>query len=533
MNKITKIFTVLLLFTMVNSALAQRFLTPIFSESQIIRHTGVQFGQNYEFFANPNGSLVNQNMIVYEPDPNVDTLSNRPVVVYIHTGNFLPPVLNGSPNGSPNDSAAAEICRQFARRGFVVLAPAYRLGWAPTSLDAEVRRSTLLQAVYRGIQDIKATVRFARKNADTGGNTYKLDPNRIILYGDGTGGYVGLAYATLDNFLKLLIPKFINQTTQQPYVDTLVTGNVEGFGGSKNVDNHAGYSSAVNMVINTGGALADTSWLSAGQVPMITFQTVRDPFAPYGTGIVIVPTTNEPVVEVSGGGVFPRIVDQLGNNCAFDTVTFTDPYSVKAASLYNQTVAYMDQPFTINTGTGSGLYPFLLPLVSTRLNNQGSPWQYWDSLALATSHGANGTNVHINSKQSNPDMSKAKALLYIDTIMGFSTPRVYRVLNLGDLSAGVYDCNNTSVFNTIKNTNAVKFYPNPASGVLHIEMNSSDAYISSVQVFDITGKTVLSENMNSLNTDYSLNTASFNGGVYFVNVKLNNGEQITRKVIIQ
>jgi hypothetical protein len=533
MNKITKISAALLLLLVANNAFAQRFLTQVFNDNQIIRHTNVQYGQNYEFFTNSNGAVITQTMNVYEPDPNVDTLSNRPVVIYIHTGNFLPPILNGSPNGSINDSSAAEICRQYAKRGFVVLAPSYRLGWLPTALDAEVRRSTLLQAVYRGIQDIKTTVRFIRKNAAENGNTYKIDPDRIVLYGDGTGGYVALAYNTLDDFLKLLIPKFINQNTQQPYVDTITTGNIEGFGGTKNIDNHVGYSSKINMIINTGGALADTTWMSAGQAPVVSFQTVRDPFAPYTTGIVIVPTTNEPVVEVSGAGVFQRINDQLGNNCAFDTVTYTDPYSIRAASLHNQVVAYMDQPFTINTGTGSGLFPFMRPLAAQRLQNEGSPWQYWDSVALAAL-GQQAINAHINSKQSNPDMSKAKALAYIDTIMGFSTPRIYRVLNLGNLSGGVFDCNAiNSVFNNTKGAAAVSMYPNPASTVLHIELKGTEGNISNVHVFDITGKTALAEKVFGERKTFSLNTAMLVEGVYFINVQLNNGERATQKVIIQ
>jgi hypothetical protein len=531
MNKTTKIFAALLLVLAANNAFAQRFVSEVFTDNQIVVHNNVQYGQNYEFFSNPNGAIVNQFMKVYEPDQAADTLANRPVIVYIHTGNFLPPILNGSPNGSNSDSAAVEICRQFAKRGFVVLAPSYRVGWLPTSLDAEVRRSTLLQAVYRGIQDVKATVRYIRKDAATSGNTYNVDAERVVLYGDGTGGYVALAYATLDDFQKLLIPKFINQNTQQPYVDTLVTGNVEGFGGTKNIDNHAGYSSAVNMVINTGGALADTSWQGAGQPAMVAFQTVRDPFAPYGTGIVIVPTTNEPVVEVSGAGVFMRKVDEFNNNCAFDTVTYTDPYSQAAFAMQNQTVDYMDAPFTINTGTGSGLYPFLRPLASQRLFNEGSPWQYWDSVALAAL-GQQAINAHISSKQSNPDMSKSKALLYIDTIMGFSTPRIYRVLNLGNLSAGVYDCNASSVFNSIKNAASVAMYPNPASSVLNIELKGTDETISRIQVLDITGKTALVETVTN-SKQYMLNMSTLTDGVYFVNVQLGNGEQTTRKVILQ
>ena len=43
------------------------------------------------------------NMDVYSPMG--DTATNRPLAIYLHTGNFLPPGLNGGINGSKNDSS--------------------------------------------------------------------------------------------------------------------------------------------------------------------------------------------------------------------------------------------------------------------------------------------------------------------------------------------------------------------------------------------------------------------------------------------
>src|SRR5690606_21747556 len=138
----------------------------------------------------------------------------------------------------------------------------------------------------------------------------------------------------------------------------------EGFGGSRNFDNHVGYSSEVNMVINIGGALADTLWMEAGQPPMVAFHCVRDPFAPYTSGVVIVPTTNENVVDVNGAGVFMKKANDFENNCAFDTMPGTDPYTARARSLYNQTIPYIDPAPSnfINTGEGEGLFPIIRPL---------------------------------------------------------------------------------------------------------------------------------------------------------------------------
>ena len=49
-----------------------------------------------------------------------------------------------------------------------------------------------------------------------------------------------------------------------------------------------------------GGAMGDSSWIEAGEVPMVSFHGVADPLTPYATAIVIVASTGDPIVEVSG-----------------------------------------------------------------------------------------------------------------------------------------------------------------------------------------------------------------------------------------
>ena len=88
----------------------------------------------------------------------------------------------------------------------------------------------------------------------------------------------------------------------------------------------------VQAVVNAGGALADTSWLEAGDAPMITFQAVRDPFAPFNEGIVVVPTTNGNVVEVQGANLFIQKANAIGNNDAIKNMPANDEYNKKAIS---------------------------------------------------------------------------------------------------------------------------------------------------------------------------------------------------------
>jgi len=133
-------------------------------------------------------------MDIYRPMASVDNSTDRPLILFLHTGNFLPAGINGSPNGNKDDSTAIVLCTEWAKRGYVAAAVNYRLGWNPLATNVEVRRGQLLNAVYRAIHDVKVAVRTMKDSSAI----YGIDPNKVTLYGEGTGAYVALAYETLD-----------------------------------------------------------------------------------------------------------------------------------------------------------------------------------------------------------------------------------------------------------------------------------------------------------------------------------------------
>ena len=319
----------------------ERYLSEVFTSAEVNVENDVTFGTNIDFltsdFSNPaaygpevmalqtdvstgqpipapffnpaDGSTVvkvtNVKMDIYEPDQAVDSETARPVFIFVHTGNALPPPLNGSPTGTRKDSSAVEICERMARRGYVAVSMDYRLGWNPLGSTVEIRRGTLLNAIYRAIHDVKQCVRSLKADA-AGANTYAIDPSKVVLYGEGTGGYITLATATLDDPAELFIDKFRPDPfdPNTSYVDTATVGNIEGFGGALCLYRPNGQNSDFNFCVNAGGALDDTSWLAPGDVPMVAFHTVFDPFAPFTEGVVIVPTTGEQVLPLQGSNLF-------------------------------------------------------------------------------------------------------------------------------------------------------------------------------------------------------------------------------------
>src|SRR5690606_16760636 len=98
-------------------------------------------------------------------------------------------------------SAIVEMCKQFAQRGYVAAAINYRLGWNPLG-NQETKASTIINAVYRAMQDGKAAIRFFRSDA-ANANIFKIDPDKIVLGGSNSGGYAALAAGALDKQTEL------------------------------------------------------------------------------------------------------------------------------------------------------------------------------------------------------------------------------------------------------------------------------------------------------------------------------------------
>ncbi len=490
------------------SGFGQRYLNEIFTNADLTITPNVVYGNNFQFLT---GAPVATDLLmdVYEPNQSIDPLSNRPVIVYLHTGSFLPPIVNGTPTGWRYDSTVVENCKQFARRGYVAIAATYRMGWNPVAVDQDVRTGTLLQAVYRSIQDAKACVRYIYKTSSGGGNTFGIDTNAIILGGQGSGGYIALAYATLDKTSEINLPKFLSNTNNatygfvqgQSYINQSLIGDFDGFGGNpalNNANNSVGYSDVVHFAFNLGGAIGDSIWLEPGDVPMVAFHVIGDPFAPYDNGVVIVPTTGQFVVNVSGSATVIRKANQFGNNNCFINAGFTDPYTVRAYQL---------------NGGQDGLFP-----LETNPAQQAGPWEWFDSTAtvmFAQALGypaSQGTTVYQNALITNPDMSKAKAMAYIDTIQNYVNPRIVYCLGLNNV--GIND--NQAV------AASIHAIPNPSNDNITINLTQQENKITSLQLFDVTGrvaKTINGIDANSI----VINRNGMDAGIYFAVIKTEHG----------
>ena len=93
---------------------------------------------------------------------------------------------------------------------------------------------------------------------------------------------------------------------------------------------------------------------------------------------------------------------------------------------------------------------------------------------------------------------------------------------------------NVSEHTAVNPMTATRVYPNPATNVLNIEVNASQASEMSISVFNIMGQNVMNQTV-SINTGMNtrpVNISELNSGIYFVTVKAN-GFENTMKFIVK
>ena len=181
-----------------------RYLDEVFSDVTVT--SDIQYGTNVTVITALQGlPPAAQPLVLDLYEPTGDTETERPLLLYFHTGNFLPIYVNGSPQGTKTDSTAVEICTRYAKMGYVVASVDYRVGWNPTAATQSERTLQLIQAAYRGVQDSRTAVRFFRKTAAEDSNPHGIDTDKIGMIGEGTGGYITMASAGISSYNDIIL----------------------------------------------------------------------------------------------------------------------------------------------------------------------------------------------------------------------------------------------------------------------------------------------------------------------------------------
>ncbi|WP_035561530.1 T9SS type A sorting domain-containing protein [Hymenobacter sp. IS2118] len=227
-----------------------RFDQPIFPDVTVT--SGVVYGSAPDFAGVP----TTLRMDIYQPTG--DVAPERPVIIFAHQGGFF--------IGSRTDAYMVKVCTQFAQLGYVTASIDYRLRFLPTGFNAPADTPQVARAAIRGMQDMRAAVRFFRQDAATA-NTYRVSPSRIVVGGSSAGGFMALEVGYLD------------KASEVPaYVGLAALGGIEGNSGNPD------YSSAVLAVLNLSGATEQPSIIEAGDAPLYSLHGTEDRTVPYLQG---------------------------------------------------------------------------------------------------------------------------------------------------------------------------------------------------------------------------------------------------------
>ncbi len=189
---------------------------------------------------------------IYVPSAAVDTCAARPMLVMVHGGAWV----------IGQKEWLETRARFHARRGMVVATLDYR----KTTQGALCNSPNPVQAWYRAAQDLHAALQYlASRTAEL-----KIDPNKILLYGNSAG-----AFTTLD--LALASPTEIATSYPQLAINE---------GALDAVSTHKTSTYRIAAAASQAGALFDGDWLkrAAGETPPALFllHANGDPTVPFG-----------------------------------------------------------------------------------------------------------------------------------------------------------------------------------------------------------------------------------------------------------
>jgi len=260
-NNILFCFVVLLSQHIIFAQCGDRYLEDI--SSTLITHKDIKYGNNLDSKDVSTDLLLD----VYEPEN--DTLSLRPLMIFVHGGSFI--------GGSRTDQSIDENAKYFARKGYVTANIEYRV--EQTNLLTPILnfadKNNWYKAMIRVVHDINATIRFFKKDVAENGNIYRIDTSQIILYGSSAGAIACLHSTYIDD---------LDEASVDFRKNFLALGGLEGNSGN------AGYTSrnSVKAIVSCSGAIDNLNYLNNNKdIKFIAFHHGIDLTVPYDKGCFV------------------------------------------------------------------------------------------------------------------------------------------------------------------------------------------------------------------------------------------------------
>lgn len=205
---------------------------------------------NVQYGFNTTMNNVPQTLFLDIYHPHEDSVSTRPLIIFMHGGAFF----------YGDKQEARNLCILFALKGYVTASINYRL------IDVPVVDSvTVTEAIVKAMGDAKAAIRFFVEDANTQ-NLFRTDTNFIFISGISAGGIIASHVAYLDT--TDVIPS---------YMMNLINQN-GGFKG--NSSNNTFYTTPIKGVVNFSGALLRKEFISEDEPALYSVHDQLDTVVP-------------------------------------------------------------------------------------------------------------------------------------------------------------------------------------------------------------------------------------------------------------
>ena len=252
-----------------------RYLDDVFENVDISE--GVVYGNApdlpFIFLFEWNTVDIDLDMDIYEPSN--DSELQRPAIIFLHPGAFF--------SGSNQSDDMVSLSIDAAKKGYVAISANYRLGLNIVSTYSGER------AVYRGVQDISALIRYLREHSED----LRIDSDKIFIWGSSAGAFIGLHLAYSDD-------------SERPE-STYGGGNDPDLGCIDCEGNNYNHNSRPNALVSCWGAIGSLDWIdSHDNIPAIMLHGTSDLVVPYDYGLPFTINIALPVVYGSN-----QIYDRL------------------------------------------------------------------------------------------------------------------------------------------------------------------------------------------------------------------------------
>ena len=450
---------------------------------------------------------TNQDLKLDLFEPVADTAAKRALIIFAHSGGFI--------NGTKDNQDMQALCDSFVHRGYVTASLDYRLNFNLLSSSSSER------AVWRGVQDGSAAVRFFKQNAAT----YKIDTANIFIWGSSAGAFLALGLAYIDD-------------AERPA--STFSGFLQPDLGCKDCSgNNYAYTSKVRGIISCWGATKDTSWIrNNNNIPVQLFHGSADGTVPYTEGYPF----GLPTISYVRGS--QQINEQLNRTSIYHEFytgtglgheywgTSNGTFIPAGPTAYWSDIISKARVFMIGRmGTPISCGPLPLKLTEFTGNISGEKIKLrWHTVSefniknIIVERSKDGISFYeltsILPRGNNGNGASYSAIDHFP----FSGLNYYR-LKIIDPDGHFAYSDIIKLEMSQKELVITQLFPNPVYDLLQLQLQSNKKQVIRFSVFDVTAKLLQSDVLNLMEgiNNTTLSFGNFAAGMYFIHLKNEQG----------